>query len=297
MNTLNDKISYLDESNPFERKVDYIKNSFLSAKEFGYTMLSIGGYIYSIESYFQTKNSGANDDYFLRNFSLFSVLDLDQQVEPIKIVFNDKIAGPFNKDGLNKAELWEHVRIATNSGKPLIAFDDVVYSTKRLFDRICFTHQAELQVDILLYEQGVCYLEKLQEKEPVKPVTYASDYEAPVLFNKSFEALYNISMEMANQCVDYRKTVEARFEKAEEEYQELVEAFEAFRELYKDKDKGHSWAINDEVANHLMSETSDLLFVLFHIASKFKKTPFDLLHAAASKMLMRMNDPNYKAKR
>jgi len=129
--------------------------------------------------------------------------------------------------------------------------------------------------------------------------SYQAGYEdclkdSMVKFDKSFEALYKIAMNMADTCIG-QKTIDARFDKLEEEYQELVEAFGAFKKQYEGKDTGQ-WAINDQVANDLMGEASDLLFVLLHIAHKFKRTPFELLHNASSKMLLRMNDADYKAK-
>lgn len=104
-------------------------------------------------------------------------------------------------------------------------------------------------------------------------------------FNKSFEALYAISMEMANQCIG-QKDLEKRFEKLQEEYDEVIECFQFYQKCKDDK------AAN----NDLNSELSDLFFVLLHIAHKRGLTAFELLHKASSKMLGRMNDPEYIAK-
>ena len=46
-----------------------------------------------------------------------------------------------------------------------------------------------------------------------------------VKFDKSFEALYKIAMTMADTTIG-AKTIDDRFEKLEEEYQELIEAFQ-----------------------------------------------------------------------
>ncbi len=146
-------------------------------------------------------------------------------------------------------------------------------------------HIQDQEIKTLMFEQCV---------ETWKAGYMTCQNENAVKFDKSFEALYQIAMKMADSCI-VNKTMEQRFDKLEEEYQELIEAFAAFKKQYEQRE-GNSWAINDQVANDLMGEASDVLFVLFHIAHKFQRRPFELLHLAASKMLKRMNDADYIAK-
>ncbi|MEO7016534.1 MAG: MazG-like family protein [Leifsonia sp.] len=121
-----------------------------------------------------------------------------------------------------------------------------------------------------------------------------------VKFDKSFEALYNVAMNMADNCIG-NKTIEARFSKLEEEYQELVEAFAAFRKLSPTRVSANTEYFDPNELKaaweNITNEMADVLFVLLHIAHKSEAaTAKDLLHRAASKMLSRMNDVNYIAK-
>lgn len=125
--------------------------------------------------------------------------------------------------------------------------------------------------------------------------------EPIVKFDKSFEALYKIAMNMADTCIG-NKTIEARFSKLEEEYQEVVTAFESFNAMVPTRiyqgEKLYAGQESKERAEDIIGELSDVLFVLLHIAHKLGPgcTAFDLLHMATIKMLGRMNDPEYKAK-
>lgn len=120
------------------------------------------------------------------------------------------------------------------------------------------------------------------------PATPIKDqYKEIVKFNKTFEALYSISMKMADKCIG-GKDVEARFSKLEEEYQELIVEYDTF---LKAETKNYR-----EVGKRIHDEMGDVLFVLLHIGHKLGFTAFDLLHTASSKMLSRMNDVNYIAK-
>lgn len=104
-------------------------------------------------------------------------------------------------------------------------------------------------------------------------------------FNKSFEALYAIAMKMADECI-VNKTMKERFAKLTEEYKEVLEAFET-----------HDKLMCRETMDMLMDELGDLLFVLLHIAALAgHQSAKSLLHKAMTKMLYRMNDPNYVAK-
>lgn len=109
-------------------------------------------------------------------------------------------------------------------------------------------------------------------------------------FKKDFEALYAISMNMANECIT-NKPMEARFSKLHEEFHEVIEAFANYQNCDSD-----SQIMHKAKRLALISELSDLLFVLLHIGHKFDISAFELLHMASSKMLSRMNDPEYKAK-
>jgi NTP pyrophosphatase (non-canonical NTP hydrolase) len=119
-------------------------------------------------------------------------------------------------------------------------------------------------------------------------------------FNKSFEALYAIAMSMADECIG-NKTIEARFSKLEEEYQELVEAFAAFKKLsptrVSEKTEYYDPQELKEVWENITNEIADVLFVLLHIAHQTgEATAKELLHRSTTKMLARMNDPEYIAK-
>lgn len=123
-------------------------------------------------------------------------------------------------------------------------------------------------------------------------------------FNKSFETLYAIAMKMADECIG-QKTMTARYQKLDEEFQELREELLkpwlkfGSEELRNSKSTRHLHTGEESlIANvdEIESELADVLFVLLHIAHKFKITPFTLLHKASSKMLARMNDVNYNAK-
>ena len=113
--------------------------------------------------------------------------------------------------------------------------------------------------------------------------------------DKSFETLYQIAMSMADTCLK-KKLPADMLAKLEEEYQELKEAFSLFKskqEIQQERSGVNSRAVNDKIVNDMMAEAGDVLFVLLHIAHQFKKTPFDLLHAASTKMLARINDNIY----
>lgn len=110
-----------------------------------------------------------------------------------------------------------------------------------------------------------------------------------VKFDKSFEALYKSAMAMADNCIP-NKDMDKRFEKLAEEYAELLEIRDQCRGV---KPVSEDASILD---GGLHGEFADVLFVLLHIAHIKGWTAFDLLHAATSKMLYRMNDPNYIAK-
>lgn len=120
-------------------------------------------------------------------------------------------------------------------------------------------------------------------------------------FDKSFEALYTIAMKMADTCIG-SKTIEARFSKLEEEYQEVVRAFKEFNAMVPTRIyEGRPLYNCEESREHtenIIGELSDVLFVLLHIAHKLgpERTAFQLLHMAMTKMLARMNDPEYRAK-
>lgn len=110
-------------------------------------------------------------------------------------------------------------------------------------------------------------------------------------FNKSFECLYTIAMTMADNCIG-AKELEQRFSKLEEEYQELIEAFDKQQSDPLKFDADATIELND----NLKKELSDVLFVVLHIGHKINASGFELLHMATSKMLARMNDVNYIAK-
>jgi NTP pyrophosphatase (non-canonical NTP hydrolase) len=119
-------------------------------------------------------------------------------------------------------------------------------------------------------------------------------------FDKSFEALYNVAMNMADTCIG-AKAIEARFEKLEEEYQELVEAFAAFRKLsptrVSEKTEYYDPIELKNAWENITNEMADVLFVLLHIAHQTgEATAKELLHRSTTKMLARMNDPEYIAK-
>lgn len=105
-----------------------------------------------------------------------------------------------------------------------------------------------------------------------------------IKFNKSFETLYNSAMALADQCI-VAKAMEKRFEKLDEEFKELIDAFQHFQKTQDNPSR-----------NLIKGECGDLLFVLLHIAHISGWTAFDLLHGAMSKMLARMNDASYIAK-
>jgi NTP pyrophosphatase (non-canonical NTP hydrolase) len=115
-------------------------------------------------------------------------------------------------------------------------------------------------------------------------------------FNKSFEALYNIAMEMADNCI-VKNTLEDRFNKLEEEHRECLEAFSRYKEELSlhEKDERLETMMKVVKAN-LIGELADVLFVLLHTAHTLGETPFQLLHRATSKLLGRMNDDGYVAK-
>lgn len=123
----------------------------------------------------------------------------------------------------------------------------------------------------------------------VKSDVTITDAAEPIKFNRSFETLYAISMNMADECIG-NKTIDARFSKLEEEYQELIAEF--------GKKQFTSISNGERLYQHerITSELSDVLFVLLHIGHKLDISATELLHMAALKMLKRMNDPNYKAK-
>jgi NTP pyrophosphatase (non-canonical NTP hydrolase) len=118
-------------------------------------------------------------------------------------------------------------------------------------------------------------------------------------FNKSFESLYNIAMKTADECI-VAKSMEKRFEKLEEEYQEVIEAFANIQNQTPSRVvnnvKYYNGEESKELLNNLHGELSDMLFVLLHIAHLNGESAFSLLHKATAKMLSRMNDPDYKAK-
>lgn len=136
----------------------------------------------------------------------------------------------------------------------------------------------------------------------VKPVEQKAEHI--LKFNKSFDALYNISMAMADECIG-NKTMLARYAKLDEEINELKEQLDVpwlkygTEQLRNAKGSKHYHTGTEEAivnVDQIEDEMSDVLFVLLHIAHKFKITPFTLLHKSSSKMLARMNDVNYKAK-
>lgn len=144
-------------------------------------------------------------------------------------------------------------------------------------------------------------IKELEFVDFVPSTSFETKIEKAVKFDKSFEALYAIAMQMADSCIG-NKTLEARFEKLEEEYQELVEAFAAFKKLsptrVSEKTEYYDPQELKEVWENITNEIADVLFVLLHIAHKSEAaTAKDLLHRAASKMLFRMNDVNYIAKK
>jgi NTP pyrophosphatase (non-canonical NTP hydrolase) len=167
--------------------------------------------------------------------------------------------------------------------------EDVVNALKVLATMLKYaklnTHDvAELMITEL---EGVEFVPASQPGEPVK-------------FHKTFEALYSTAMNMADNCIG-NKTIEARFDKLEEEYQELIEAFGNFKKLVPTRTTENTeyYDPNElkKVWEDITNEMADVLFVLLHIGHKSgEATAFDLLHRAAYKMLGRMNDNNYKAK-
>lgn len=109
--------------------------------------------------------------------------------------------------------------------------------------------------------------------------------ETPVpKFNKSFEALYRIAINMADQLIGNNKTAD-RINKLKEEFKELLDEVEGLPEQF-----------NPELMPAITGEYGDVLFVLLHLGHKLGIDPFAALHGAASKMLARMNDKNYIAK-
>lgn len=138
------------------------------------------------------------------------------------------------------------------------------------------THDiAELMISELAFVEFV----------PATPLK--EQYKEVIKFNKTFEALYKISMKMADECIGH-KEMELRFAKLEEEYQELIAEYDTFLKAEKADYIATGKRIHDEMA--------DVLFVLLHIGHKLGFSAFDLLHTASSKMLSRMNDKNYIAK-
>lgn len=119
--------------------------------------------------------------------------------------------------------------------------------------------------------------------------------ETPVKFNKSFEALYNSAMALADQCI-VKKEMPNRYKKLEEEYQELMDAYTMLQAFEVTRQEFFDGKNKQDFLNHVKGECGDLLFVLLHIAHLSGWTAFDLLHGAMSKMLARMNDANYVAK-
>lgn len=117
--------------------------------------------------------------------------------------------------------------------------------------------------------------------------------EQPLKFNKSFEALYQIAMKMADEYIG-QKTIEKRFSKLEEEYRELIQSFDAFMKFEQGVISGEYLEAIDDI----LGEMGDVLFVLLHIGHRLHPgtTAFTLLHGAISKMLSRMNDSDYVAK-
>jgi NTP pyrophosphatase (non-canonical NTP hydrolase) len=114
--------------------------------------------------------------------------------------------------------------------------------------------------------------------------------------DKSFEALYAVSMAMADACI-VNKSIDQRFSKLEEEYQEVIEAFSNYqRELNLSAEDDRLETMQKITKIELQKELSDLLFVLLHIGHQLDISAFELLHMASSKMLSRMNNPNYKPK-
>ena len=113
--------------------------------------------------------------------------------------------------------------------------------------------------------------------------------------DKSFEALYATAMAMADACI-VNKQPHHRFEKLDEEVQELIEAFNNLGHYERQETELVDGKDHQAYLAGLKGELSDVLFVLLHIGHQHDFSAFDMLHTASSKMLARMNDVNYKAK-
>lgn len=162
---------------------------------------------------------------------------------------------------------------AKDKGFTMILLQDKVYSIQTYFE-------ANQSNNYFLEYYALFDFKLLQETPPI------------IKFNKSFDTLYSISMKMADECIGSKKPSQ-RFEKLEEEYHELIEAFAQWN-----NGQDLSASENLDLLEKIIDEMGDVLFVLLHCAHRIipGTTAFTLLHAASSKMLSRMNDSNYTAK-
>lgn len=108
-------------------------------------------------------------------------------------------------------------------------------------------------------------------------------------FESNFTPYYeNISENAVVMLLDkmYGIDMPKRIEKLNEEYKELIDAYDACIADRESEDKKEDF----------IDELSDVYIVLFHIASIMGVTPQVLLTMAYDKITKRVEDPNYKRK-
>lgn len=200
-----------------------------------------------------------------------------------------------NKIGItaNKRRPEDIMDDAVKAGYPMVLIDGHVYSVEHF-------KQTDQGVGHFLLNYPLFHQDDLNPPAQSPGMAVVSNEEPIIKFNKSFEALYNIAMKMADECIG-AKDLKSRFKKLDEEYNELSDAFEAFTQLVpthvSETTEYYDPHELREVWNNIVGEAADVLFVLLHILHRSgEATAFELLHKASSKMLSRMNDVNYIAK-
>ena len=217
------------------------------------------------------------------------------KIHKLSMLIHNAIGIP-DEDMLKK-NLIEQVMAAKDKGFTMIAIEGAVYSIQTVLDsKQSMTYILE---NMPLFKEEDILLDVERRAGPGEKFETIPEPEI-IKFNKSFETLYAISMNMADQCIG-AKTIENRIAKLDEEYNELSQAFEAFKSLVPTRVSENTKYYDPheirDVWNNIVGEAGDVLFVLLHILhTSGEATAFELLHKASSKMLARMNDVNYIAK-